>query len=160
MLGAAKTMKLFRTAFWLGVVIYNLPSPASQPPAPDSQPSQGLAAKPASQLCPRPRESCPKNDEARPNRGDRGGHSSSRNAAMPSHDTLTPTDRAEPWRGPDLRNPSPATRTAGFFRIAGGKLNRPVDSEVTEGTRFPFVALNLDSISHARMSKIVWQRLA
>ena len=25
-------MKLFRTAFWLGVVIYNLPSPASQPP--------------------------------------------------------------------------------------------------------------------------------
>ena len=29
-------MKLFRTAFWLGVVIYNLPSPDSQPAAPES----------------------------------------------------------------------------------------------------------------------------
>src|SRR5258708_5225473 len=45
--GAARTMKLFRMAFWLGVVIYNLPSPASQPAAPESQlnGSQGLAAK-------------------------------------------------------------------------------------------------------------------
>ena len=33
--GAAETMKLFRTAFWLGVVIYNLPSPDSQPAAPE-----------------------------------------------------------------------------------------------------------------------------
>jgi hypothetical protein len=39
-------MKLFRMAFWLGVVIYNLPSPASQPAAPESQlnGSQGLTA--------------------------------------------------------------------------------------------------------------------
>jgi hypothetical protein len=46
LLGAAKTMKLFRMAFWLGVVIYNLPSPASQPAAPESQlnGSQGLTA--------------------------------------------------------------------------------------------------------------------
>src|SRR5262245_49576488 len=134
MLGAAKTMKLFRTAFWLGVVIYNLPSTASQPPGPDSQPSQGLAAKPASQFCPRPRESCLKNDEARPNRGDRGGHSSSHDVAMPSRDTLTSTDRAEPWRGPNLRNPSPATRTARFSGISRRKLNRRVDSE---GERSP-----------------------
>jgi hypothetical protein len=44
--GSAKTMKLFRMAFWLGVVIYNLPSPASQPAAPESQlnGSQGLTA--------------------------------------------------------------------------------------------------------------------
>jgi hypothetical protein len=35
--GSRETMKLFRTAFWLGVVIYNLPSPASQPAAPASQ---------------------------------------------------------------------------------------------------------------------------
>jgi hypothetical protein len=33
-------MKLFRTAFWLGVVIYNLPSPASQPPSAESQPAR------------------------------------------------------------------------------------------------------------------------
>jgi hypothetical protein len=98
--GAARTMKLFRTAFWLGVVIYNLPSPASQPAPPESQlgGSQSLAAKAASRFCPQPRESCPKNAEALPNRGGRGGHSSSRDAAMPSHDTLTPTDRAVPWR--------------------------------------------------------------
>ena len=31
-------MKLFRTAFWLGVVIYNLPSPASQSAPPASHP--------------------------------------------------------------------------------------------------------------------------
>src|SRR5262245_16186758 len=114
-------MKLFRTAFWLGVVIYNLPSPASQPPAFELQLNggQGLATKAASRPCPRLRESCPKNDEAFPNRGDCGAHSSSREATMPSHDTLTPTDRAEPWRGSALRNPSPATRTAESFRNCG-----------------------------------------
>src|SRR5262245_58806156 len=52
-----RTMKLFRTAFWLGVVIYNLPSPAPQPPGPESQLNggQGLATKAA--RLPRPRES-------------------------------------------------------------------------------------------------------
>src|SRR4051812_37035838 len=47
--GSRETMKLFRTAFWLGVVIYNLPSPASQPAAPASQVHDGqrLAAKAA-----------------------------------------------------------------------------------------------------------------
>jgi hypothetical protein len=119
--GAARTMKLFRTAFWLGVVIYNLPSPASQPAAPESRPNggQGLAAKAVSRLCSRPRESCSKNDEALANRGDRGGHSSSRDTAMPSQDTLTPTDRAEPWRAPAVRNPSPAARTAASFWNSG-----------------------------------------
>jgi hypothetical protein len=103
MRGSREAMKLFRTAFWLGVVIYNLPSPASQPAAPESRPNggQGLAAKAVSRLCSRPRESCSKNDEALANRGD-----------MPSQDTLTPTDRAEPWRAPAVRNPSPAARTA------------------------------------------------
>ena len=114
-------MKLFRTAFWLGVVIYNLPSPASQPAAPESRPNggQGLAAKAVSRLCSRPRESCSKNNEALANRGDRGGHSSSRDTAMPSQDTLTPTDRAEPWRAPAVRNPSPAARTAASFWNSG-----------------------------------------
>ena len=45
-------MKLVRLAFWLGVVIYNLPSPASQSAAPESRESQGLAAKAPGQSCP------------------------------------------------------------------------------------------------------------
>src|SRR5262245_32425244 len=92
-----EAMKIFRTAFWLGIIIYNLPSPTSQPPAPEPQinGSRGLAAKAASQLCSMSRESCLKNGEAIPNSGERGVHSS-----PPSHDTLTPTDRAVLWRGP------------------------------------------------------------
>ena len=91
-------MKIFRTAFWLGIVIYNLPSPASQPPAfePQINGSRGLAAKSASELCPQSRESCSKNADAIPNAGDRGVHSSS---PVHSHDTLTPTDRAVLWAG-------------------------------------------------------------
>jgi hypothetical protein len=71
--GSRETMKLFRTAFWLGVVIYNLPSPASQPAAPASQLHDGqrLAAKAAN----------------------------SRDAVKPSQDTLTSADRGAPWRG-------------------------------------------------------------
>ena len=58
--GAARTMKLFRMAFWLGVVIYNLPSPASQPAAPESQlnGSQGLAIKAPGQSCPQRLVAC------------------------------------------------------------------------------------------------------
>jgi len=123
-IGAAKTMKLFRTAFWLSVVIYNLPSPASQPAAPESHPndSQGLAAKAAGRFCPQPRELCAKNIEALPERGDQVGHSSSRGAVMRSHDTLTPADRAVPWRGRALRNQPPATRSEVFLGNAGRKI--------------------------------------
>jgi hypothetical protein len=122
--GAAKTMKLFQTAFWLSVVIYNLPSPASQPAAPESQlnDSQGLAAKAAGRFCPQPCEPCAKNIEALPERGDQVGHSSSRGAVMRSHDTLTPADRAVPWRGRALRNQPPATRSEVFLGNAGRKI--------------------------------------
>src|SRR3954454_19264939 len=41
--GAARTMKLLKTVFWLGVVIYYLPSSASQSGAPASV--QGSATK-------------------------------------------------------------------------------------------------------------------
>ena len=38
-------MKLVRLAFWLGVVIYNLPSPASQSAAPEFTRKSGLGGK-------------------------------------------------------------------------------------------------------------------
>jgi hypothetical protein len=94
-------MKLFRMAFWLGVVIYNLPSPTSQSPALESQlnGSQGLAAKAASQFCPQPLEPCANVVEALPKRGEPAKHISSRDAVKLSQDTLAPADRAVPWRG-------------------------------------------------------------
>ena len=105
--GAARTMKLFRMAFWLGVVIYNLPSPGSQPATPESQinGSQGFATKAASQLCPQSREPCAKIAEGR--------HDSSRDARKPSQDTLAPADRAVPLRGPALRKGLVAKRSEG-----------------------------------------------
>jgi hypothetical protein len=98
-------MKLFRTIFWLGVVIYNLPnSPVSNPARPASQPQgiQSWAAKAAGQFCPQPLEFCAKTVEAQPKRGDLGGHNSSRDASKPSQDTLVPADRVWPWRGSGL----------------------------------------------------------
>ena len=95
-------MKLFRMAFWLGVVIYNLPSPASQSAAPESVEVRGLAAKAAGQFCPQPLVACAKTVEALPKRGEPGGHNSSRDAVKPSQDTLAPADRAVPWRGSQL----------------------------------------------------------
>ena len=94
-------MKLFRTAFWLGVVIYNLPSPYSLPAAPELPlGSQGSPAH------------CAKKTDTHPKRGDPAAQSSSRKAATPSWDTLAPADRAVLWRGPAPCNLPPATRTA------------------------------------------------
>jgi len=94
-------MKLFRTAFWLGVVIYNLPSPTSQPAAPESQ--VGSEGSPAQ---------CAKNTDTHPKRGGPVAQSSSHKAATPSNDTLAPADRVVPWRGPVSCNSPPPTRTA------------------------------------------------
>ena len=71
--GGSEIMKLFRTAFWLGVVIYNLPNSGSQSAPPASQVHDGphLLAKAAN----------------------------SRDAAQSSQDILTPRDRAVSWRG-------------------------------------------------------------
>ena len=90
--GAARTMKLLKTVFWLGVVIYYLPSPASQSGAPASV--QGSATKVASQFCTQPLALC--------KRGEPGERNSSRNAV--SQDTLTSPDRAVPWRGSALHS--------------------------------------------------------
>jgi hypothetical protein len=94
-------MKLFRMAFWLGVVICNLPSPASRPAAPESQlnRSQGLAAQAASQFCPQPLETCARIDAVLSKRGELRGPNFSRDAAKPCQDTLAPADREVPWRG-------------------------------------------------------------
>ncbi len=106
-------MKLFRLTFWLGVVIYNLPSPTSQPAAPESQlnGSQGLAAKAASQFCAQPLEPCTKTVDALPKRGEPGAHNSSRDAVKPSQDTLVSTDRVVPWRGSTPRKAPVAKRS-------------------------------------------------
>ena len=93
-------MKLFRMAFWMSVVIYNLPSAASKFTGPGSHHgSQGSAAKAASQFCAQPLEPCAKTVEALTQRGEPGGQNSSRDAVKPSQDTLAPGDREVPWRG-------------------------------------------------------------
>ena len=92
-------MKLFRIAFWLGVVICNLPSLASRPAAPESQlnRSQGLTAKAANRFCPQPLE--PRASRGLPERGEPHGPNFSRDAMNSCQDTLTPADRAVQWRG-------------------------------------------------------------
>src|SRR5262245_23934430 len=99
----AGPMRLLRVAFWLGVVIYNLPSPASQPGAPESQlnSSQRSAARTASKFSPQP-EPGAKTVGALPKRGEPGGHNSWGDA-VPSRDTLALADRAVPWCGSNLR---------------------------------------------------------
>jgi hypothetical protein len=90
-------MKLFRMAFWLGVVIFNLPNPAPRPDAPESQlGGRDLAAKAASQLCSQP---LGPSATIVSKRGERGWHNSSVGAVKPSQDTLAPADRAVPWCG-------------------------------------------------------------
>lgn len=107
-------MKLVRLAFWLGVVIYNLPSPASQSAAPESRESQGLAAKAPGQSCPQRLVACAKTVETLPQRGEPSGHISSRDAVKPSQDTLAPADRAVPWRGPKLQSRARARHGVDF----------------------------------------------
>ena len=112
-------MKLFRMAFWLGIVIYNLPSPASKSTGPESHNgSQGLAAKAASQFCPQPLEPCAKTFEALTQRGEPGGQYSSGDGVKPSQDTLAPEDRTVPWRGPDAKGQRGNDPSAGSGRTA------------------------------------------
>jgi len=95
--GTRKNMKLFRLAIWLGVVIYNLPSPASRSAAP-SQPN--MAGKVAKYV------------EAVLKPGEQGGHRSPHDALQ---DTLGPADRAIPWRGPAaLRSRNKLSREGPF----------------------------------------------
>jgi hypothetical protein len=117
---------LFRMAFWLGVVILLLPGTALRPgvPGPPISGSQALAAKSAAadtnRSCPRQLDACAENLQTfvklwrdvyrllSDRNGQRASQSAS-DAAKPSHDTLTPTDLAAPWRGSPPRK-EPLTR--------------------------------------------------
>jgi len=94
-------MKLFRMAFWLGVVICNLPSPGSRHATPESQlnRNQGLAAKAANQFCPQAPEPRASIVAEVPKQGEPHEPNLSRNAMNSCQDTLTPADRAVQWRG-------------------------------------------------------------
>jgi hypothetical protein len=97
-------MRLFRTAFWLGITIYCLPSTNSQLTAPNPSPIGGQCrstkAADTGRLCEwelgidndRPRVVVKRVGELR---GDR----SSREAFMHSQDTLIRSDLTTPWRG-------------------------------------------------------------
>jgi hypothetical protein len=91
-------MKLFRTAFWLGVVLINLPSPPAQPgrPASPAEAHRGPAVAARSQ-CTRMACSGTIDDAAR--------IGAARDRVLPPQDTLTPADRALLWRGPAWRKP-------------------------------------------------------
>ena len=88
-------MKILKTAFWLGVVIYNLPSPISQSAAPAIR-DQGSATK-ATSHCSQRSALCSKTIEALSKHGEYGERNSSRDVV--SQDTLTPADRVVTWRG-------------------------------------------------------------
>src|SRR5216684_3397322 len=117
---------LFRMAFWLGLVILLLPGPALRHviPGPSTSGPQTLVGKPVSaetrQACARRFDACAESlqtfaqlwrDVFRflTERGGQRGTRSASDAANPSHDTLTPTDLAAPWRGSPPRK-EPLTR--------------------------------------------------
>ena len=75
-------MKLFRLVFWIGVLIYNLPTSAPSPAALGSQQNRsfGLEKKAISGSEP-------------------SKYISSCSVEKPCRDTLIPADRMMPWRG-------------------------------------------------------------
>jgi hypothetical protein len=95
-------MRLLRTAFWLGITIYCLPS-TKHPTAPQSSLNNSQCrldnAANISRLCAWESES----DTHRPRVVIKGReqreHGSPRETVMPSQDTLTPSDLAPRWRG-------------------------------------------------------------
>jgi hypothetical protein len=100
-------MRLFRTAFWLSITIYCLPSSNSQLTAPSPSPigSQCRFTKAADtgRLC--ERELGSDNDRPRlvvKRVGEQRGDRSSREAFMHSQDTLIRSDLATPWRGSSI----------------------------------------------------------
>ena len=97
-------MRLFRTAFWLGITIYCLPSSNSQPTAPDPSPIGGQCrstkAADTGRLC--EWELGADNDRPRlvvKRVGEQRGDRSPREAFMHSQDTLIRSDLKTPWRG-------------------------------------------------------------
>ena len=108
-------MRLFRTAFWLGVTIYCLPSSNSQPTAPNPNPIGGQCrstkASDTGRLC--EWELGTDNDRPRlvvKRVGEQRGDRSSREAFMHSQDTLIRSDLTTPWRGSAVRKDLEAKR--------------------------------------------------
>jgi hypothetical protein len=104
-------MRLFvRTAFWLGVTIYYLPSPAGhlapgtlpngieRPSVESSRPAKRHFSLGAYKRRGKCRQTLARRAE--------GGLRTSRNIALRSQDTLMSSDLAIPWRGPAAFNAS------------------------------------------------------
>jgi hypothetical protein len=104
-------MRLFvRTAFWLGLTIYYLPSPAEHS-APGALPNgnQRLSVESSSaksrHFSPGAYNRIGKCHQTLA-RGAEEGRRASSNIVLRSQDTLTPSDLAIPWRGPAAFNAS------------------------------------------------------
>jgi hypothetical protein len=97
-----KTMRLLRTAFWLGITIYYLPNTNSQPISPqislNSSQCRYNKAADTGRLCAWVSESDTDPPRGVIKRGERE-RSSSRETLMHSQSTLTRSDLAVPWRG-------------------------------------------------------------
>src|SRR5262249_19618842 len=112
--GDPEAMRLFRTAVWLGVTIYCLPSTNSHPTAPQPSPNSSQCqfhnAADIGRLCARHLGS----DADRPRlvvkRSERRKEGSSRQAAIQSQNTLTRSDLTVPWHGSAVGKESEARR--------------------------------------------------
>ena len=95
---------LFRLAFWLGIVVFNLPAFDPQPPASEPKKAAGAksakAPKTSAQLsCAHNRQLCDPPARAIASLRDQPGDRPSRNPEKISQNTLKSSDLAPPWRG-------------------------------------------------------------
>jgi hypothetical protein len=99
-------MRLLRTAFWLGITIYCLPSFNSHPTAPDPSPNgnqcRSTKAADPGRLCALDLGAAERT-QVLVKRGEQRGDGSSREKVMRSQDTLMRSDLATPWRGSAVR---------------------------------------------------------
>jgi len=96
-------MRLLRTAFWLGITIYCLPSTNSQPtapqPSPNSRQCRFTKAADTGRLCAWELGSDTERPRVLVKRGQQRGDNPVRETVMHSQDTLMPSDLTTPWRG-------------------------------------------------------------
>jgi hypothetical protein len=106
-------MRLLRTAFWLGITIYCLPSFNSHPTAPDPSPNanqcQSTKAADPGRLCALDLGAAER-PQVLVKRGEHSGDGSSRETVMRSQNTLIRSDLATPWRGSAVRKDLEAKR--------------------------------------------------
>ena len=106
-------MRLLRTAFWLGITIYCLPSFNSHPTAPDPSPNanqcRSTKAADPGRLCALDLGAAER-PQVLVKRGEHSGDGSSRETVMRSQNTLIRSDLATPWRGSAVRKDLEAKR--------------------------------------------------